>query len=107
MRFPIFALTTLLLPFKAWSACPDLALVKTTLPEIHDRLKSNSDKPVRLNKDFIVRDGEPSSATDDLLISNLEGYTMDRLKEKMPGVCHYQLRDDKASVRARFILYHQ
>lgn len=107
MRFPLFLLT-LLLPFSSGTACPDLAAIKGSLNDIRERLKKNSGENLVIKGiKYKVRHEEDSPAVDDLLAGNFEGYIIDRLKETVPGECHYQVRDDRTPVRGHFILYQQ
>jgi hypothetical protein len=107
MRFPFFLLT-LLFSFSTWATCPDLATLKGSLNDIRERLKKNSEENLIIKGiKYKVRHEEDSPAVDDLLAGNFEGYIIDRLKETVPGECHYQIRDDRTPVRGHFILYQQ
>lgn len=107
MRFVLFLLTVLL-PLKVEATCPELALIKKSIKEIHDRLAINSDEPLIINDmKFIARHGENGKAVDDLLAGNFQGYTIDRFKETTPGECRYRVRDDRAPVVGHFILIQQ
>ncbi|MBY0502027.1 MAG: hypothetical protein K2P93_08540 [Alphaproteobacteria bacterium] len=107
MRFPILLLT-LLLPLSTWAECPDLVTIKGSLKDIREHLRKNSEENLMIKGvKYKVRHEEDSPAVDDLLAGNFEGYIIDRLKETVPGECHYQVRDDRTPVRGHFILYQQ
>lgn len=106
-RLTLFLLT-ILLPWQAEAACPELKYIKKSINEIRDRLIQSSEAPIVIKgMKFSVHHGTSGKSVDDLLKGNFEGYIIDRLKETTLGECHYRIRDDRTPVRGGFVLIQQ